>query len=90
METKSIQNDNIDSELNDEEEKEDRLEDGPNIAMGVKEVVVKDFKEMPSLVETKKKGRLQKKMEIESSDDESERVDYNHKFPNINPRCCIT
>ena len=83
MEPKSIQNDN-DNEVNDEKVKNDHMEHGPNILMGVKEIKVKDPEETSNLVETKRKVKCRKKIDLESSDDE--RVEYNHKFPNINPR----
>ena len=63
--------------------------DDKGISSEDKKIKVQDLKEKPSLVEReKKKGKCQKKMEIAGSEDE--RVDYNHKFPSINPRFCIT
>ena len=53
----------------------------------VKEVnKLKNPEEKPGPVEMEtKKGKHEKKMELESSD--YERVDFSHKFPSINPRC---
>ena len=46
----------------------------------------KNPKEKPGPVEMgTKKGKHEKKMELESSD--YERVNFSHKFPSINPRC---
>ena len=48
----------------------------------------KDPEAWPGPVEMEtKKGKNQKKMELESSD--YERVNFSHKFPSINPRCLI-
>ena len=85
MEPKSIQNGDdieIDGKM------DDHPEDGHDVGMDLKKVEPTDFIGAPSLVDTTKNGRSRKKMEIESSDDE--RVEYNHKFPNINPRCCTS
>ena len=53
----------------------------------VKEVnKLKNPEDKPGPVEMEtKKGKNQKKMELESSD--YERVNFSHKFPSINPRC---